>query len=89
MINRVANQLQEGLREPASGAWSFPMVVVKKNDLKWRVCINYRRLNFEVLQDVYPLTGLNKSLDALSVSKCFSTLDLRRGYWPVLLDRDA
>lgn len=31
---RVADQLQKGLREPVYGAWSFPLVIVKKKDLK-------------------------------------------------------
>ena len=40
-------------------------------------------------QDAYPLPRIDYSLDALSRSKFFSTLDLASGYWQVLFDEDA
>ncbi|XP_067949985.1 uncharacterized protein [Watersipora subatra] len=33
---------QEGVIEPAGGAWSLPMVLVQKKDGKWRFYIDYR-----------------------------------------------
>ena len=86
---QVTELLEKGLIEPASGAWSSPVVLVRKKDGKWRFCVDYRRLNAVTQQDAYPLPRIDDSLDALSGSKFFSTLDLISGYWQVPLDADA
>ena len=80
---QIQELLDKGLIEPANGAWSSPVVLVKKKDGKWRFCIDYRRLNSVTIQDAYPLPRIDESLDALAGSKFFSTLDLISGYWQV------
>ena len=81
--------LEKGFIEPAGGAWSSPVVRVRKKDRNWHFCVDYRRLNAVTQQDAYPLPRIDDSLDALSGSKLFSTFDLFSGYWQVLLDADA
>lgn len=63
------------------------MALVKQKDGKWWLCIDYRRLKAVTLQDVCPLPWIDKNLDALAGSKCFSILDLINGYWQVPLDQ--
>ena len=86
---QVQDLLSRGMIEPANGAWSSPVVLVRKKDQSWRFCVDYRKLNAVTLQDAYPLPRIDESLDALSGSKYFSTLDLTSGYWQVPLDQDA
>ena len=81
--------LARGIIKPAHGAWSSPVVLVRKKDQSWRFCVDYRKLNAVTLQDAYPLPRIDESLDALAGSKYFSTLDLTSGYWQVLLDADG
>ena len=86
---QVKDLLQKGLIEPAGGAWSSPVVLVRKKDNSWRFCIDYRQLNAFTIQDAYPLPRIDESLDAWAGSQFFSTLDLISGYWQVPLDADA
>ena len=51
--------------------------------------MDYRKLNAVTLQDVYPLPRIDESLDALTGSKYFSTLDLASGFWQVTLDANS
>ena len=89
----VEKQVQElhqhGFIEPGSGAWSSPVVLVKKRDNSWRFCVDYRLLNQATIKDAYPLPRIDESLDALAGSHYFSTLDLTSGYWQVPLDEEA
>jgi len=86
---QVQDLLDRDLIEPAHGAWSSPVVLVKKRDGSWRFCVDYHRLNSATIQDAYSLPRRDESLDTLAGSKYFSTLDLLSGYWQVPLSLDA
>lgn len=62
---------------------------MRKKDGAWRLCVDYRKLNAVTRQDAYPLPRIDDSLDALSGSTLFSTLDLMSGYWQVPLSSEA
>jgi len=68
---------------PAHGAWSSPVVLVKKKNGRWSFCVDYRKLNSATIQDAYPLPRIDGSLDALTWSQYFSTLNLLSEYWQV------
>ena len=86
---QVADLVQRGMVEPADGAWNLPVVLVRKKDQSWRLCVDYRRLNAATRKDAYPLPRIDDSLDALAGSMYFSTLDLVSGYSQVPLDQVA
>lgn len=58
-------------------------MLVRKKDGSIRFCIDYRKLNDLTLKDSYPIPRIDKTLDAPSGSKWFSTIDLKSGYWQV------
>jgi len=86
---QVQDLLNRDLIEPGHGAQSSPVVSVRKKDGSWRFCVDYRRLNRLTIQDAYPLPRIDESLDALTGSKFFSTLDLLSRYWQVPLSPEA
>ena len=77
---QVQELLDKDLIEEGKGAWSAPVVLVKKKDGKWKFCVDYRKLNEITQRDVYPLPRIDETLDALGGYKLFSTLDLTTGY---------
>jgi len=86
---QVQDLLKRDVTEPAHGAWSFPVVMVRKKDGSWRFCVDCCKLNSVTIQDAHLLSRIDESLDALAGSKFFSTLDLLSGYWQVPLSPDA
>ena len=78
---QVKKLLYQGTVERADSAWSCPVVLVRKKDGSWSCAVTK--------QDAYPLPRIDDSLNALSGSIYFSTLDLLSGYWQVPMDAEA
>ena len=78
--------LKQGVIEPTSSPWASNIVLARKKDGSYRVCIDYRQLNELTKKDAYPLPRTDECFDALSGSCLFSTFDLRSGYYQLALN---
>ncbi|UYV69788.1 hypothetical protein LAZ67_7000732, partial [Cordylochernes scorpioides] len=79
----IDEMLRDGIIRSSSSPWSFPVILVKKRDGKYRFCVDYRKLNDVTVKDVYPIPRVDEVLDTLQGSKYFSAIDLKSGYWQV------
>ena len=84
---QVEKMKEAGIIEPSVSPWVSPIVLVRKKDGTIRFCVDYRQLNQVTLKDSYPLPRIDDTLDAISGSKWFTTLDLKSGYWQVEMDK--
>ncbi|GFW91422.1 retrovirus-related Pol polyprotein from transposon 412 [Trichonephila clavipes] len=82
---QVDEWIKNGIVEPCSSPYAS-QVVVKNKDGKSRVCIDYRRLNRKLIKDNYPLPLIDDILDCLQNSKIFTTLDLKNGFFHVVVN---
>ncbi|KYB25117.1 Retrovirus-related Pol polyprotein from transposon 17.6-like Protein [Tribolium castaneum] len=83
--------LKQGIIRPSDSPWSSPIwIVPKKLDAsgqrKWRIVIDYRKLNEQTVEDRYPLPNINDILDKLGRSQYFSTIDLASGFHQIEVD---
>lgn len=88
---QISNMLDQNIIQPSSSPWNSPLwVVPKKSDAsgkkKWRVVIDYRKLNEQTIGDSYPLPNISDILDQLGHSKYFSTIDLTSGFHQIKMD---
>lgn len=81
---QVTQSLEQNLIELEDGAWSLPVVLVRKNDRSWRFGVDNSMLNKVTRHDAYPIPRIDDNLDSLVGSRFFSTLNLTSGYWQVL-----
>lgn len=72
--------------EPSFSPYSSPVVLVRKKQGTWRMCIDFRQINAAAEPDAYPLPQINSILDQLREAKYISTIDLKNGYWQIPLD---
>ena len=88
---QVNGLLESGLVEPAASPWASNVVLVKKKDDTFRLCVDYWRLNSVTYKDSYPLPHIDTCLGSMNGAVWFSTLDLRSGYHNIPIkesDRD-
>ena len=69
--------------------WSFPVVIVDKRDGSKRFCVELRILNQVTEKVSFPLTVINDILALLGKEIYFTSIDLKRGYWQVLMNESA
>ena len=70
-----------GLIRESTSPWASNVILVKKKDGSWRLCIDYRGVNAKTqTKDPYLLPRIDETLDALAGSKYYCTLDLCSGY---------
>ncbi|GAU13013.1 hypothetical protein TSUD_173130 [Trifolium subterraneum] len=60
--------------------WLSNVVLVKKSNGKWRMCVDYTDLNRACPKDAYPLPNIDKLVDNSSGFKLLSFMDAYSGY---------
>ena len=76
---QLSDMLEQEVIQQSNSPWASPIVLVKKNDGNFRFCVDYRKVN------ALPLPRIDDLLDSLQGSIMFSTLDLRSGYWQIVM----
>lgn len=88
---QISKMLNDGIIRPSQSPWSSPIwIVPKKIDAsgkqKWRIVIDYRKVNEKTIDDRYPLPNITDILDKLGKCQYFSTLDLASGFHQIEMD---
>jgi hypothetical protein len=89
--DQIEKMLSQGIIRPSESAWSSPIwIVPKKADAsgkqKWRLVIDFRKLNEKTIDDKYPIPNISDVLDKLGKCQYFTTLDLASGFYQVEMD---
>ena len=87
---QVQELLEKGFIRPRTSPCGSPIVLVRKKDGSWRMCIDYQTLNKITIKNHYPLPRIDDLLDQLKEDVYFTKLDLHSGYHQVkVAEQDA
>lgn len=87
---QIKELLEQGIIRPSRSPYNSPIwIVPKKTDAsgqkKFRMVIDYRKLNEQTVPDKYPIPEINDVLPQLGKNKLFSVLDLKSGFHQIPL----
>ena len=76
-MNKLMDKLiEQKLVQPFNSAWSSPVVMARKSNGTYRLCIDFREINRVTKKDAYPLPPIANIMDKLQRANYISTIDL-------------
>lgn len=84
--------LADGIIQHSISPWTSPIwIVPKKSDAsgkkKWRIVVDYRKLNEKTINDKFPIPNIEEILDKLGRSVYFTTIDLKSGFHQIEVEK--
>jgi hypothetical protein len=77
--------LAKGLIQPSVSLFSSPVPLVKKKDGSYKFCVDFRHLNALIAKSKFLVPVFDQLMDELGKAAWFSKLDLRSGFYQILL----
>lgn len=90
---QIKDMLKQGIIKESNSPYNSPLwIVAKKIDSsktqKWRIVIDYRKINEISIDDKFPIPNIENILDKLGKAQYFTTLDLAKGFHQTLVRQE-
>lgn len=90
VVRDIINELLEKkVIKPSESEYSSPIVLVRKKNGEFRMCVDFRVLNKHLIRSHYPLPLIEDQLDVLLDKKYFTLLDLKDGFYHIRVANES
>lgn len=80
---QITKMPQSGWVQPCNNPLSSFVLLLKKKDDNWRICINYRALNALNIHDCFSLSTIKELLESWDIPGSSPKLDLTSGFYQI------
>jgi len=88
IIRQWEHEMQsKGIIQLSSNPFALLVVLVGKKDGLWRLCVDYRELNRQIVKDKFTSPVIEELLDELAGCAVYSKVDLKSGYHQVRMNK--
>jgi hypothetical protein len=70
----IKEMLQKSKIRPSTSPYSSPIIMVRKKDKSWRLCVDFRGLNDMTVKNKFPIPMIEDILDELNGATIFVNL---------------
>lgn len=89
MDQQLDDLLKHQLIRPSKSPWAaFPVFAQKKNG-KWRMALNYTKLNSQMKPDAYPLPRLWDLVQEAAHYQYYTVIDCNWGFWNIEIEEES
>jgi hypothetical protein len=72
----ITDLLSNGIIRESTSPYASPILLVRKKQGSYRMCVDFRELNAHTVKDKFPLPRIDDQLDRLGRGKYFTSLDM-------------
>lgn len=87
--NLVNELLEHDIVTESDSCYASPVVLVKRKNNEYRLCVDYRALNKKTVKDSFPMPVIDDQLERLNGKKYFTSLDLKSGYYQIPVSKGS
>lgn len=85
-VNKELDEMiKDGVVDKSKSDWSSPIIMIKKPDGTYRVCLEFRKVNSVTKKDEYPLPQIDSILHKFRHVRYISKLDMQKGFLQIPL----
>ncbi|XP_053968337.1 uncharacterized protein LOC128869757 [Anastrepha ludens] len=90
VVRKQVNEwLQQDIIRESFSEVASKIVLAKKKDGCYRLCVDFRKLNTLVLKDRFPVPVVEEVLEKIQNAKYFTVMDLKNGFFHVEIDENS
>jgi len=86
---QVEHLLEKGMIRPSKSPYAAPVVLDMKKNGEYRMCFDYTRLNAQTKDNASPMESTSGILRSIPLGYYYTVIDLKSGYWQVMLDGES